>query len=778
MAAIREIDSDIVQEIGAPFFMSRSVDEAPRRNPYDTLYEELVESGVSANGAVEAVVEAYLDGKPRARGKRKITKGERDAAFWSGAAFLNTVPAESWRSEILTLALARYLGQEPVTNSDLLACIASVAPDAVCHAIRYSGLVLMPHSPRRTEIELIAESTPKIGEMCRLLDIFSCAHRERLADVESWKAALARLSPFDLLIYASLYAFEHLVPRRFDPPTKDGDADATMQGAWDAINDLLIWKLTTATEASLKLKEAALRPSLAAHLSPFLFPSRSGQAARHDLRAAFEALLAAQIELNSFVSQSADAFSYDDGIRFIRREERLEIEEVDAAARAAWRRDGGRLERLHGYWFHRALEEFVNSDMATQQIGRPENHEANRHAYISAVRARLRLTEVYGVNESVTTDSGERVDLFQALLSLELMSAFFQRDFLLAFSEHLRGADHWAAALSVLSVEGLRDGFQNRLPLTWSDRAPKIAKIVGWTVSAECPQGSPRMAAAILDFWTSDWAALSARLQKGEPRLHPELFERPVLKLGQLLVQLPWLVGLQNNSTAAINNLRRLGARRGEAGSEARRIEERVGRLFEARSFRVVPNWHPPAETFANAGEVDLICARDGIVLVLEIKSTFLRRSQREAWLHATTTLRKAGQQIRRKVAAVRQALAEETELGSSLGVGGAASSLTMHGWIVDTSIECDHRRFSGFLKVSLEEVLIALRDDRHLLNDPYGLLSSRGRGPEAEEMNSARQQATLYPEGFTAYRFIEAIESESVWDERCACNRGADFDR
>jgi hypothetical protein len=37
----------------------------------------------------------------------------------------------------------------------------------------------------------------------------------------------------------------------------------------------------------------------------------------------------------------------------------------------------------------------------------------------------------------------------------------------------------------------------------------------------------------------------------------------------------------------------------------------------------------------------------------------------------------------------------------------------------IDTSIECDHQRFGGFLKVSLEELLIALRDNRHLLHDP-----------------------------------------------------------
>lgn len=745
--------------------MNRSLEEPTQLNLYDRLYEGLIESAESAKAAVEVVVEAYLDGKPSNRGKKKITRAERDAAFWSSG-FVNAVPAESWRSDIQTLALTRYLRQVRVANMELLGRIALMAPDAVSSAVRHSGLVLFPHSPRRAELDQIAGSTPEIAELCRVLDIFDQAHKERIATVDKWKAALTELAPFDLLIYTSLYAFEHLVPRRFDMPTMAEGADSWMQEAWDAINDLLIWKLKT-SDASVNLKEADIGPSLAKHLSPFLFPSPSTLVPRHDLLAAFGTLVDAQIELNSFITQSADAFSYDDGIQFVRREERLEIEEVDPTARAAWRRNGLRLARLHGYWFYRAMDEFVSSAMATQLIGRPENHEANRLAYIQAMRTQLRLTEVYGVDEMVITDSGARVNLFQALLSLELMSAFFQRDFLQTFAQNLKESGHWVAALGRLALDGLVNGNQNRFPLTWSDREAKIANIVGWTVNAYSPQGSPLVAAAILDFWTSDWVALSERLRKGESGLHPELIERPILKLGQLLVQLPWLVGLQNNSTAAINNLRRLGARRGEAGGETRRIEERLGRLFEVRGFKVVLNWHPPMENHPKAGEVDLICARDGIVLVMEVKSTFLRRSQRDAWLHATTTLRKAGQQVSRKVSAVRRALSEEVGLASSLGIDNLAAPLTMHGWIVDTSIEHDHQRFSGFLKVSLEEVLIALRDDRHLLNDPDGIISGRHQDIESEKVNDARQQLTLYPEGFSAVRFIEVIENESVWDEK-----------
>lgn len=51
------------------------------------------------------------------------------------------------------------------------------------------------------------------------------------------------------------------------------------------------------------------------------------------------------------------------------------------------------------------------------------------------------------------------------------------------------------------------------------------------------------------------------------------------------LVQLPWVMGLQNNSTAAINNLRRLGARRNEARAETQRIETQLGAKLEKRGF-------------------------------------------------------------------------------------------------------------------------------------------------------------------------------------------------
>lgn len=238
----------------------------------------------------------------------------------------------------------------------------------------------------------------------------------------------------------------------------------------------------------------------------------------------------------------------------------------------------------------------------------------------------------------------------------------------------------------------------------------------------------------------------------------PELFERPILKMGRYLFQLPWMTSVQNNSSAAINNLRRLGARRAEANSETARVELQLAEHLRERGFYVVPNYQPARTATADPGEIDLICSRDGHLLVLEVKSTYLRRSQKEAWLHKTTTLRKAGLQLRRKVDAVKTALANDMDLVSGLGLVSGLDVCEVRGWIVDTSLEHDHELFLGFLKVSVEEMLIALRDDHHFLCDPEGWFSIQ----EIEPRPSS--SATLYPDGFSGSRFIDVIERELVW--------------
>lgn len=175
-------------------------------------------------------------------------------------------------------------------------------------------------------------------------------------------------------------------------------------------------------------------------------------------------------------------------------------------------------------------------------------------------------------------------------------------------------------------------------------------------------------------------------------------------------------------------------------------------------------NYHPAQSENDNPAEVNIICALDGQVLVLEIKSTFLRRTTKDVWLHRTTSLRKAGLQLHRKVEAVRSAPSLDTELIQSLGVELNSVTPEVHGWIVDTCIEHDHESFCGFMKISLEEMLIALRDDRHLLSDASGLFNNQSINIDDIQLSTTPISSTLYPNGFSGKHFIDVIESESVW--------------
>lgn len=729
-------------------------------NPFDKTVGRLLNEGWPEDQASLRAVEDYLDGKPRFSGKRKITRAERDRAFWDSALVRN-LAFERWKDPVYTLALTQYFAQDRIANDAVILRLALEGPGVICTAARQAGIVSRANSQRRRDLNQLASSVPDIAELCAVLDIFDQAHKDRRFALDTSRDKLNDLSPFQLLIYASLFAFAELVPQSFLQGASVGPPSE--QGAWDAINDLLIWKLENATDAETRLTDGTIGESCARHLIPFLFPERSGFPPRHETLSAFAKALACQMELNAFESQSLDAFSFDGTIRFVRQGNALNIEVISPELNSAWARDGEKLEKLHGYWFNRAIDAFARSELARQTIGRPENHEGNRLAYIKALRAELQLTEVYGLGKTVQAESGADVDLFTALLSLELMSVFFQQDFLMAYAQDLEKSGDWLGALRRLAFNGLVDDMQICFPLTWSDRDVKVNRITGWTVNEAHPKGDPRMAAAVLDLWTSDWVGLGKRLREGGAGLEPELFERPVIKMGQQLLQLPWVVGLQNNSSAAINNLRRLGARRQERQSETLRIEQRLGALFESRGFRTLLNWHPPRNGTVDPGEVDLICARDDIVLVIELKSTYLRRSMRDAWLHQTKILRRAGQQLRDKVSYIERDLSSSDALRENLGLSRHPAPFGIHGWIVDTSIECDHMRFVDFLKVSLEEVLIALRDDAHLLGRLNEIFGEGPDGP-AQDPSVTDALPTLYPSGFNAARFVAVIEGAAIW--------------
>ncbi len=299
---------------------------------------------------------------------------------------------------------------------------------------------------------------------------------------------LSPLTAFEMLSYASLFAFQYYMSGS-TPLGMDGEA-VEQELAWESINNILIHKLKSSQPDQIRLTDQIIAKSLKKHLSPLLFPSEADASECLQNYHLFSRLILAQAKLNSFLSRTAGAYSFSDDVEFKLAGEQFQIITVDHEFKKKWRDDGKKLSQVQGYWFLRAMEEFLESGLVLQTMGRPENHEQNQIAYIKSIAVRMKLREVYGIADKVPMGKGQHVDLFQAVLSLELMKAFYQSDYVLPFRQLIEETGDWLQALTVLAFEGMSSGFHNRFPFTWSTTEDKAKNIIGWTVSDKNPKGS------------------------------------------------------------------------------------------------------------------------------------------------------------------------------------------------------------------------------------------------------------------------------------------------
>lgn len=725
------------------------------QNYYDRKFETALAHNGSMLDASLDVIEAYLDNKPFGSKKKKVPPTEKHQLFWHSEIW-QVIPLSVYKSESFALALAKYFSQDVVSNFPLLQHIACESPLSVKNAVRYSELVLRPNSKKWEELQRLTKcDTHEFDELIAIIKLMHKEHEVLLMDLEQAQRKLTTLSPLTFLIYISLFAFEHLLAQQIEIDERLTKNNQTAE-AWSAFKNIVAWRLKTTKLEDFNLTEKCILKCVKEHLSPLLFPSTE-QEFDTEIYNNISDLITKQIALNSFISQSVNVFCFDDSVEFKRKKGIVVIEVVNDQLNLAWKDNGHKIKLMDSYWLNRGVDELIASGMAQQQIGSKENHDANQFAIINTYANTLRLVEVYGLYDYLTADSGLRVSLYEALLSINLMSAFYNKAFIAPYQEHLSYERNWLVALSRLAFEGLAQG-ENRFPITWSTKKDKVSKFKNWTVNKTFPNGSVKAAEAIVDFWSFDLKCTARKLQndKLSSVVIPELYERPIFTLGKHVFELPWMVAFQNNSTAAINNLRRIGAGRIEARAETAAIEARLATILESRGFAVQLNYQPAKTPEDDPGEIDIICALDNHVLVLEVKSTFLRSSKKDAWFHKTRTLRKAGKQISRKVKAVEKALLCEEGFKSTLELGNESSIPEVTGLIVDTSLEHDHEQFSGYLKVSLEEVIIALRDDCHLLCD----ITEFTEGNEIE----IDAERTLYPSGFSINSFLKVIEEQQVW--------------
>ncbi|WP_256658148.1 NERD domain-containing protein [Pseudomonas sp. D(2018)] len=701
---------------------------------YRELYQQSL-VGMTASEAVDTCFHAFLDQKPSIKGlsSRGRATALLNAGFWREFQALR-------ESKWAAVTLSRVLWHDEPAFTECVTTLAVETPELLRWAIRHAKLFTRAQSPLWQQVCDQMGSDPEWGVFIGVCNRLLAQLQPFDAIIETVDARLSGLSLLELLGYLSVLAYEHL--REVDQGERAGQR-------WAVYHRIIQRKLISCAEDGFNLSEARLAASLGQHLAPLLFPAPDNLGERfqcerfcEDLRA----LIAATQERLDYEG-SIDWFCFDPECRYQLVPGEPVLFNETTAGSERWRLTQRKADALWAYWMYRGTEAFVQRGLAEEQIGRAENHARNQLAYVKALRSLCQLQEVYGLDDQVTAPDGTVVPLLQLLLASELTSAFFESEYLAPFRAHYQASGSVLQALGRLAFDGMRTG-ENRLPMTWSGEGENARRIVGWTVCAQYPTGSERVASGIVDFWTTELKTLARQLTAEVEPPTPRLYEMPFYKLGRFSFQFPWIVAQQNNLTAAVNTLRRVRGRRPEVNDETRRVELRLAEQLRQRGFAVVVGYQPARSDEGDAGEVDLIGYRDGRFLVIELKSGYIRSTPHEIWLHRTSTLRKAALQICRKRAAVVAALAVDAGLRGQLGCPREVPEAQIHTWIVDTSIELDQQRVDGCLVVSLEALLVALRDEAHLLT----------LTPDGAAKHS------LYPDGFEAQCFIDIVESGRVW--------------
>ena len=701
---------------------------------YENVYQMELDRLHEPQLALDECIQHFLDQRPT---NKKLSNRDRATAFVSSC-FLRDVDAVLSAKKV-SLALSKVLQYDDAISHEQLDFLATNVPDVLRWAIRYSKFFTREKSELWLYLKFSQKNRDwdKFFYVCNELTGVLKPFQAMIEDIE---VQLSSLSLIDFLSYLSVLAYEGL----------SFDANES-ERLWKIYHRIVINRIQKCSDKDFAITEMDIAKSLKKNLSPIIFPSPGITKHCAENLDRFAQLIYAMGELLDYEG-SIHWFCFDEECDYTDMPFQSVIFNKSEQGNIEWRSTNKKLRLLWNYWMNRAVDEFINRGLYTHQFGLAENHELNQLAVIKAIRSELMLKEVYGFSDKLETDTGIHIDVFMFMLFAELNSVFFQKDYIEEFKKIYETNGNLYQSLSMLAFNGLANGMQNRFPMTWSTVERKVNGLVGWSVCQEFPNGNKNITKAIIDSWTVDLKDLVS----GNSSLIPRLNERQYYKIGSYLFQFPWVVGLQNNANSAVNNLRRFGARRKGVMKETNLIELNFGEQLRLKGMSVVCGYEPKFDGNENPGEVDIIAYVDDVLLLIEVKSGYIRSSTQEAWLHKTNTLRKAVWQLQRKEIAVKDALLSDGQLRQRLNFDQSVLPATFKSWIVDTSLEFDGQMIDGYHVASLETALIALRDEVSFLQN-FEELDENSKLLETE--------TSLYSGAFNIREFINIIESGKIWD-------------
>lgn len=647
--------------------------------------------------------------------------------FWASQ-FINDVTAQQINGENFILALSQYFRSNSV-DEDTLIKLLELSQEGVISAVRQSGIItrLDHHSWKVLQTISGQLEFSKLTQFLHTAAYVQLQYQQRLKNYQVLKHKL-QLDQITAMVFSSFYAYEYLMSDTDClkiPYQMDTNDNVSVQDIWSVFHEII----TSSNIEKNKLTEKKLGQTLKAKMSPFLF----GENLNHSLMKQYEdfkRLVAHKIEINLYEDQVISAYCYKLSTNYYLENGQLKLEtEI---------RDSDFFQEKFGvlatYWQWRGANALTDNPYF-ERLNRGENVESNALALAKTQGIILQLYEVYGIEKAVFEQD---YDLCALVFTMLLSQAHYVHDFLEAFKK-LRDSNnqHAFSTLAKLMIDGVLIG-QNRMPITFATQKEKAIKMSDWIIEGSGNQKVKEMS-RILDFWSKD-------LRDGSDAFYTE---KSFYKIDDYLFALPWMSAQKNFSTATINTFRKMYKNRASLKSETDLMENNLAGLLAKSKGRVYSQYEPSE---SGVGEIDAIVVSDDKVLIIELKSSYIKSNVKEIYEYRNFVLKKAAYQLARKTTYVRDIFLP------SLGFDSAKFSI--HSWIVDTTLEFDHGYIDGFLKVSFEELLIVLNKHEMFITDML---------TEDIAVKNNLNLATL----------IQNIESDNFWKTNLALiNPNSDFNQ
>lgn len=656
-------------------------------NYYEQIFDNLSQT-LGQNQALDDIAKIFLFRNTKFSMPENLNK--TDVFFQSN--FIQYLQQSHLQTDDWQWALSQYFCFGKIDNN-LLEFFLNLDEENTIFAIRLSGIINNSEHLSWQNIKHHQKNYSKLNEFIQTVEYLNKQYQEirnkYLEIKKKWQ-----WTHFDVIIFSSLYLWEVLItqygkneitiPYQIDPTTPIKN-----EYLFDAIHHLI----TNAYKSRKTLTDKIIGLYLKNKMSPFLYGEGLTELKLIEYDD-FKQFIAFKIELDLFDDFVFNVFSFNKTTRYTLINGVLNHQ----SSEKNYDYYAEKFTILNFYWKWRGIK-YINKDLENDinflRLDRGKNFIGNMEAFLNTHSTMMLLKEIYGIDK-ITINTNE-YNIFDTLFAMNMQQKFYQKAFVDVFLDISKKERlHPFQVLGLMAIQGAMK-MENRFPFAFGWKKDKSKRMSDWISNIEISKKERvRQMSDILEFWTVNLN------HKNEG----SYIEKPLYQLDDLIIEFPQRIAQQNIYGGIVNYLRKLHKNRDTLKDETNSMEKSLAELFTQKQFKVFCQYMPNDNT---VGEIDLIVVDNQTVLIIELKSTFLKTNLKEAYQYQNFTLKKASYQLDRKLKYIQDNYQDFTDK--------SFNKVKFYSWIVDTTLEADHERFNQHLKISLEELIIYLKGHQNFMN-------------------------------------------------------------